>query len=135
MVAAATAFVAAPAAAAPPKNDKPGKGSDNRNNNTSEKLRQAARPRTRCGTSRPSSPSRTPTATPARPARPGYDASRTTSSQQLTAAGYTPQVQEFDFPFFQDLSTLTVNGTAIATGSFTFAGSGTLTVPRSSRST
>ena len=46
MVAAATAFVAAPASAAP-KADKPVKGSgnskavDNRNNNTSEKLRRA----------------------------------------------------------------------------------------------
>jgi Zn-dependent M28 family amino/carboxypeptidase len=127
MVAAATAFVAAPAAAAPPKNDKPGKGSDNRNNNTSEKLRQAASAEDALRHLEAFQSIADANGDTRASGTPGYDLSKDYIVQQLTAAGYTPQVQEFDFPFFQDLSTLTVNGTAIATGSFTFAGSGTLT--------
>ena len=41
---------------------------------------------------------------------PGYEASRDYVVKRLSRAGYRPQVQEFDFPFFQQTRPLDVRG-------------------------
>jgi Zn-dependent M28 family amino/carboxypeptidase len=67
---------------------------------------------------------------------PGYDASRDYVVERLRAAGYTPTVQEFAFPFYRELSPAVmqrvapspktyVNGTDFA--SMTYSGKGDVT--------
>ncbi|HVD10991.1 MAG TPA: M28 family peptidase, partial [Gaiellaceae bacterium] len=66
----------------------------------------------------------------------GYDASVNYVVGQLRAAGYTPQIQTFDFPFFQELATPVFERTAptprtyVPTtefGTMTYSGSGDVT--------
>jgi Zn-dependent M28 family amino/carboxypeptidase len=136
VVAAATAFVAGPASAAPKPDKGPDKAGsanskavDNRNNNTSEKLRQAAS--AQGGLEHLTAFQRIADANGGTRASgtPGYDASAEYVLSRLRAAGYTPEVQEFDFPYFQELApaTLTAGGTVLGTGSFTYSGAGTVT--------
>lgn len=124
---AATALMstmAAPALAAPN-----GKGIENRNNNTSEKLRQAASAgggfehlqafqaiADANGGTRASG-------------TPGYDASVDYVVERLEAAGYSPEVQAFEFPFFQSLedATLSIGDESLETQVFTYSGSGSVT--------
>lgn len=69
---------------------------------------------------------------------PGYAASRDYVVSKLTAAGYTPTVQAFEFPFYRQLSPATfeqvapspatyAEGTDFA--SMTYSGSGDMTAP------
>ncbi|WP_404383321.1 M28 family metallopeptidase [Knoellia locipacati] len=69
---------------------------------------------------------------------PGYAASRDYVVDRLTAAGYTPTVQEFDFPFYRENSPAEMErlspsprtyvvGTDFAT--MTYSGSGNVTAP------
>lgn len=65
---------------------------------------------------------------------PGFEASVDYVVDTLQAAGYAPQLQEFEFPFFQELSPAVLEqvgpGAAIYdTASFTFSGSGDVTAP------
>jgi Zn-dependent M28 family amino/carboxypeptidase len=66
----------------------------------------------------------------------GYDASVNYVVGKLRAAGYTPQIQTFDFPFFQELATPVFERTAPTTrtyvpatefGTMTYSGSGDVT--------
>jgi len=62
----------------------------------------------------------------------GYDASAQYVFGQLAAAGYSPVFQEFEFPFFQELSRavlqqVTPSAATYATGTFTYSGSGDVT--------
>ena len=132
MVAAATAFVAAPASAAPKQDKGPDKANskavDNRNNNTSEKLRQAAS--AQGGLEHLTAFQRIADANGGTRASgtPGYDASADYVVERLRAAGYTPEVQEFQFPFFEQVgpSTLTLGGRTIASSTLTYSGTGTI---------
>ena len=123
VAAAATAFVAAPATAAPSK------GADNRNNNTSEKLRQAASAQTALKHLEAFQSFADANDDNRASGTPGYDASVDYVVAQLTAAGYTPEVQAFEFPFYQELApaTLSLNGSPITTGSYTYSGADALT--------
>ena len=58
---------------------------------------------------------------------PGYQASVDYVVQRLRAANYNVSTQQFDFPFFEDNSALTVGGAAIETSALTFSGEGTIT--------
>ena len=65
---------------------------------------------------------------------PGYEASVDYVVGQLTAAGYSPQLQEFEFPFFEELSPAVLEqvepgGASYETASFTFSGSGDVIAP------
>ena len=65
---------------------------------------------------------------------PGYEASVDYVVGQLTAAGYAPELQEFEFPFFQELGPAVLEHVAPGsvsydTASFTFSGSGDVTAP------
>ncbi len=65
---------------------------------------------------------------------PGYEASVDYVVGQLTAAGYTPELQQFDFPFFQELGPPVLEQVAPGdvsydTATFTFSGSGDVTAP------
>ena len=65
---------------------------------------------------------------------PGYEASVDYVVDTLTAAGYAPQLQEFEFPFFEELSPAVLEqvapgNVAYDTSSFTFSGSGDVTAP------
>ena len=65
---------------------------------------------------------------------PGYEASVDYVVGQLTAAGYSPQLQEFEFPFFEELSPAVLEqvepgSVSYETASFTFSGSGDVTAP------
>jgi Zn-dependent M28 family amino/carboxypeptidase len=65
---------------------------------------------------------------------PGYDASVDYVVAQLTAAGYTPELQQFDFPFFEELGPPVLeqvepNDVSYDTATFTFSGSGDVTAP------
>lgn len=65
---------------------------------------------------------------------PGYEASVDYVVGQLSAAGYAPELQEFDFPFFEELAPAVLEQVApgsasYETGSFTFSGSGDVTAP------
>ena len=57
---------------------------------------------------------------------PGYQASVDYVAGKLRAAHYDVSIQEFEFPFFDDNSSLTVGGTEIETGALTFSGEGTV---------
>ncbi|MEX5297852.1 M20/M25/M40 family metallo-hydrolase [Kocuria sp. CPCC 205292] len=64
----------------------------------------------------------------------GYQASVDYVVQKLQAAGYTPEVQEFTFPYFQEVSPATVSadGTQIAAEDvavMTYSGTGSVTAP------
>ena len=142
VVAAATAFVAAPATAAlarPGKGavpatatlDKPGKGksADNRNNNTSEKLRQAASAENALRHVQAFQAIADANGGTRASGTEGYDESVDYVVAQLTAAGYSPTVQEFEFPFFEETApaTLRVGSTVLETGAFVYSGAGELT--------
>ena len=63
---------------------------------------------------------------------PGYDASAQYVARTLRRAGYKVRVQEFDFPFFQNLAPGTLDQisptpTDYETGTFTYSGSGDVT--------
>jgi Zn-dependent M28 family amino/carboxypeptidase len=66
---------------------------------------------------------------------PGYDASVAYVVAQLSAAGYTPELQEFDFPFFQELAPPDFERTSPSPrtytedefGTMTYSGSGDVT--------
>jgi Zn-dependent M28 family amino/carboxypeptidase len=63
---------------------------------------------------------------------PGYDASAAYVTQKLTAAGYEVSSQEFEFPYFEELSPSTlsqVSPTAVdyETAAFDYSGSGDVT--------
>lgn len=65
---------------------------------------------------------------------PGYDASAQYVYDQLVAAGYSPVFQEFEFPFFEELSPailqqVTPNAATYETTTFTYSGSGDVTAP------
>ncbi|CAB4936365.1 unannotated protein [freshwater metagenome] len=113
------ASVATPASASP----------DKRNNNTSEKLREAA---AAAGGLEPlQALQRIADANGGTRASgtPGYDASAAYVVDRLRAAGYSPNVQTFDFPFFQELSpaTVTTAGGALETLVLTYSGAGSVT--------
>ena len=60
---------------------------------------------------------------------PGYDASAAYVTQKLTAAGYEVSSQEFEFPYFEELSPATLSQVSpttvdIATAAFDYSGSG-----------
>lgn len=64
--------------------------------------------------------------------QPGYQASVDYVVERLRAAGYEPRVQEFRFPYFEELSpaTVTADGTALAAEDvavMSYSGSGTVT--------
>ncbi|MGQ1839211.1 M28 family peptidase [Kocuria turfanensis] len=64
----------------------------------------------------------------------GYRASVDYVVERLQAAGYTPEVQEFTFPYFQEVSPATVSadGTQLAAEDvavMTYSGTGTVTAP------
>lgn len=116
--------VAAPALAAPA-----GKGAANRNNNTSEKLRQAASAAGGLEHLQAFQDIADANGGTRASGTPGYDASADYVVERLRAAGYSPTVQEFDFPFFQELApaTLTAAGEPIETLVMTYSGSGEVT--------
>ena len=118
-VSALLASVASPALAAP------GGQAANANNNTSQKLRAAAS--ADGGFEHLQSLQAIADANDGTRASgtPGYDASADYVVERLRAAGYTPTVQDFMFPFFENLAdpTLTIGGTTFATSIFTFSGS------------
>ncbi len=65
---------------------------------------------------------------------PGYEASVDYVVDTLTAAGYGPTLQEFEFPFFQEFSPAVLEqvepgNVSYETASFTFSGSGDVTAP------
>lgn len=69
---------------------------------------------------------------------PGYEASRDYVVQKLRAAGYSPTIQAFDFPFYRQLAPSTFAQTAPTARSFvegtdyalmTYSGSGNATAP------
>ena len=65
---------------------------------------------------------------------PGYEASVDYVVDTLTAAGYSPELQPFEFPFFAELSPAVLEQVApgsasYETASFTFSGSGDVTAP------
>ncbi|HVF13309.1 MAG TPA: M28 family metallopeptidase [Acidimicrobiales bacterium] len=65
---------------------------------------------------------------------PGYEASVEYVVGRLTAAGYAAEVQEFEFPFFQELRAPVLERVAPGsatydTATFTFSGSGDVTAP------
>lgn len=62
---------------------------------------------------------------------PGYDASVEYVARELKKSGYKVTVQEFTFPFFQELTpaTLTVGGEEIENAVFTYSASGSVTGP------
>ena len=118
------ASLATPALAAPG-----GKGVENRNNNTSEKLREAAS--AAGGLEHLQAFQRIADANDGTRASgtPGYDASAAYVVERLRAAGYTPTVQEFEFPYFQELSpaTVTAGSQTIETLVLTYSGAGSVT--------
>ena len=64
----------------------------------------------------------------------GYDASAQYVFDQLVAAGYSPVFQEFEFPFFEELSPAVLqqvapNAATYETSTFTYSGSGDVTAP------
>ncbi len=65
---------------------------------------------------------------------PGYEASVDYVVGQLTAAGYTAELQEFEFPFFEELSAPVLERVAPGsatydTATFVFSGSGNVAAP------
>ena len=64
---------------------------------------------------------------------PGYDASVAYVAGRLDAAGYDVTLQEFTFPFFQELDSaleqVEPNQVTYETGAFTFSGDGDITGP------
>jgi Zn-dependent M28 family amino/carboxypeptidase len=65
---------------------------------------------------------------------PGYDASADYVAGRLAAAGYEVTEQEFEFPFFQELSPAVLEqvsptATTYTTGTFDYSGSGDITGP------
>ena len=65
---------------------------------------------------------------------PGYEASVDYVVGQLTAAGYSPELQQFDFPFFEELGPPVLEqvepgDVSYDTATFTFSGSGDVTAP------
>ena len=69
---------------------------------------------------------------------PGYDASADYVRDQLEAVGYTVQYQQFDFPFYQELSPSTLEQTAPGAETYTYlvdfftmdySGAGDVTAP------
>jgi Zn-dependent M28 family amino/carboxypeptidase len=128
--AAATPAVAAPA-------HKPaGKGPaqaalDNRNNNSSEKLRQAASAQSALTHLKTLQAIASANGDTRASGTQGYDSSADYVVDRLKAAGYQPEVQEFDFAFFQELSepVLMAGENTIETATATYSGSGDVTGP------
>jgi Zn-dependent M28 family amino/carboxypeptidase len=65
---------------------------------------------------------------------PGYEASVDYVVGQLSAAGYTPELQEFEFPYFEELAPAVLEqvepgSASYDTASLTFSGSGDVTAP------
>jgi Zn-dependent M28 family amino/carboxypeptidase len=120
-----------PALAAPPA-EPAGKGpaqADNRNNNTSEKLRQSASAQSALQHLQVFQAFASDNEDTRASGTQGYDSSADYVVAKLRAAGYAPEVQEFDFAFFQQLSepVLTVGGEDIDTATATYSGAGAAT--------
>ena len=110
------ASLASPALAAP------GGQAANANNNTSQKLRAAAS--AACGFEHLGQKIADADDGTRASGTPGDDASADYVVDRLRAAGYTPEVQEFTFPFFESLADprLTIGGASYTTSISTFSG-------------
>ncbi|PPK94665.1 Zn-dependent M28 family amino/carboxypeptidase [Kineococcus xinjiangensis] len=106
--------------------------SPNANNNTSKKLRQAVSAEGIMEHLRALDAIGKANGDTRASGTPGYDKSVDYVVQKLRAAGYSPTVQPFEFPYFADnapavLERVSPNPATLGTGTFTFSGSGDVT--------